>query len=57
LARSYIACSPSSAASENLFSGAGLIYDEKRTKLTPERAEKLLFLKFNLPVIKFYILI
>src|ERR1700755_1659121 len=45
LARTYLACPSTSVASERLFSGAGLIYDEKRTKLSPERAQKLLFLK------------
>ena len=53
LARSYLACPPSSVASERLFSGAGLIYDEKRTRLSAKRAEKLLFLKYNLPIIQF----
>ena len=52
-ARSYLACPPSSVASERLFSGAGQIYDEKRSRLSAERAEKLLFLKFNLPTIEF----
>ena len=53
LARSYLACSSSSVASERLFSGAGMIYDEKRSRLAPERAQKLLFLKHNLPIIDF----
>src|SRR6201990_45153 len=53
LARTYLECPSTSVASERLFSGAGLIYDEKRTKVSPERAQKLLFLKNNLPIINF----
>src|ERR1700755_3303372 len=53
LARTYSACPSTSVASERLFSGAGLIYDEKRNKLSPERAQKLLFLKNNLLIINF----
>ena len=53
LARTYLACPSTSVASERLFSGAGLIYDEKRSRLSPERAQKLLFLKYNLPIVKF----
>ena len=37
LARSYLACPSSRVASERLFSGAGMIYDEKRSRLAPER--------------------
>ena len=53
IAQQYLICPPSSAPSEQLFSGAGLIYDEKRKRLQGEKAEKLLFLKSNLPLIKF----
>ena len=53
LARSYLACPPTRVASERLFSGAGLVYDLKRSNLASERAEKLLFLKYNLPIIEF----
>ena len=53
LARIYWACPSTSVASERLFSGAGMIYDEEISKLSPERAQKLLFLKHNLPIIKF----
>lgn len=53
LARAFLACPPTSVASERLFSGAGLIYDAKRSRLAAERAEKLLFIKYNLPIIEF----
>ena len=39
---------PTSVSSERLFSGAGKIYDLKRNRLAPERAEILLFIKNNL---------
>ena len=45
LARQYLAPPPTSVASERLFSTAGDIYDEKRNRLAPERAEMLLFIK------------
>ncbi|XP_064078440.1 zinc finger BED domain-containing protein 4-like [Macrobrachium nipponense] len=51
--RTYLCCPPSSVPSEQLFSSAGLIYDEKRTRLLADKAEKLLFLKSNLPLLKF----
>lgn len=53
LARTYLGCPSTSVASERLFSGAGIIYDEKRSRLSSERAQKLLFLKHNLPIIDF----
>lgn len=53
LARKYLACPPSSVASEQLFSKAGIIYDEKRNRLLGQNAEKLMFLKSNLPLIQF----
>ncbi|KAL7630035.1 UNVERIFIED_CONTAM: hypothetical protein RMT77_019840 [Armadillidium vulgare] len=53
LARTYLVRPSTSVACERLFSGAGLIYDEKRIKLSPERARKLLFLKNNLAIINF----
>ena len=53
LARTYLACPSTIVASERLFSGAGLIYDEKRKNPSPERAQKLLFLKNNLSIINF----
>ena len=34
-------------ASERLFSGAGDVYDDKRNRLAPEKAEMLLFIKNN----------
>ena len=47
LALKYLSAPPTSVPSERLFSVAGDIYDEKRNRLTPERAETLLFIKSN----------
>ena len=51
LARRYLAPPPTSVASERLFSTAGDIYDEKRNRLAPERAEMLLFIKKNFALV------
>ncbi len=45
------ACAP--ATSECLFSKAGQIYDERRSRLLDSNCEKLLFLMINLHVVKF----
>ena len=49
----YLCCPPSSVPSGQLFSGAGLNYVEKRKRLHADKIEKLLFLKSNLPLLKF----
>ena len=38
-----------SVPSERLFSGATLVYNDQRKRLLPEKAEMLLYLKYNLP--------
>ena len=52
LAQRYLSAPPTSVPSKRLFSVAGDVYDEKRNRLSPERAETLLFIKSNyhLPV-------
>ena len=47
LAQLYLSAPPTSVPSERLFSTAGDIYDEKRNRLLPEKAETLLFIKHN----------
>ena len=47
LALRYLSPPPTSVPSERLFSTAGDIYDQKRNRLDPERAEVLLFIKNN----------
>ncbi|CAH2009439.1 unnamed protein product [Acanthoscelides obtectus] len=51
--RQYLSSPPSSVPSERLFSNAGLVYDELRNRLSGETASKLIFIKINLPIIKF----
>lgn len=49
----FLSSPPSSVPSERLFSNAGLVYDELRNRLLGETASKLIFVKMNLPVVKF----
>lgn len=49
----YLCGLPSSVYSERLFSQAGRLYEDDRNRLLPEVADKLLFLKYNLPGINF----
>ena len=44
-ARKYL---PTSIASEQLFSAAGQIYDDRRSNLLGHNAEKILFLSYNI---------
>ena len=53
LARKYISAPPTSVPSEQLFSAAGLIYEPLRNRLMGEKAAKLLFIKYNLALLKF----
>lgn len=48
----FLSAPSTSVESERLFSTASNIVDEKRNRLTAERAEMLIFLKKNLPKFK-----
>uniref|UniRef100_A0A1I8J0Q7 Dimer_Tnp_hAT domain-containing protein n=1 Tax=Macrostomum lignano TaxID=282301 RepID=A0A1I8J0Q7_9PLAT len=48
LARRYLCITPSSADSERLFSAENLIVTEKRNRLSPESAQRLLFIDTNI---------
>lgn len=52
-AKVYLSSPGSSVYSERLFSEAGNVYDEKRNRLLPKNAEKLVFIHHNLPLINF----
>lgn len=49
----YLSAPASSVYSERLFSEAGQIYENKRSRLTPAHGEALLFLHHNLPIVNF----
>jgi hypothetical protein len=52
-ARKYLSAPPTSVASEQLFSSAGQVYADRRSNLTGENAEKLLFLAYNIRLFGF----
>lgn len=52
VARKWLAVPASSASSERMFSSAGLTISKKRTRLGPERAATLVFLKTAWPVLE-----
>jgi len=52
VARTYLGAPPSSVPSERLFSTAGGVITEHHTRLLPENAEKLIFMKFNGDLLK-----
>ena len=47
VARRFLSAPSTSVASERMFSGAGNIYSDSRSRLSPERTEMLLFIKYN----------
>ena len=53
LAEYYLTLPATSVDVERLFSTAGDILSNERNKLKPENASKILFLKENLPIVKF----
>ena len=53
LARKYLSAPASSVPSEQLFSGAGQIYSDNRSRLLAERGEMFLLLKYNLRMLAF----
>ena len=48
----YLCAPPSSVASERQFSSAGDVYTETRSRLTPENADRLIFIMKNKNVLK-----
>jgi hypothetical protein len=53
MARRYLSAPATSVASEQTFSVAKRVFDDNRTLLSPEKAEKLTFLSKNLPIINY----
>lgn len=53
MAKIFLSAPGSSVYSERLFSEAGNVYEQKRNKLLPNKAEHLVFLHHNLPLVNF----
>jgi len=53
LARKFLTAPPTSTDVERLFSSAGLIADDIRSRLLPDNLEKLLFLRENILMLNF----
>ncbi|XP_054723807.1 zinc finger BED domain-containing protein 4-like [Uloborus diversus] len=53
IARTYLSSPATSVPSEQFFSGAGIVYDPHWNRLLGDKAAKLLFLKYNLPLLNF----
>jgi len=53
LASKYLSAPVNNIYSERLFSEAGNVYEENRSKLPSENGEKLIFLHHNLPLLNF----
>lgn len=53
LAKKFLSAPSTSVPSEQLFSGAGLVYEPLRNRLHGSTVEKLLFVKYNLPETQF----
>ena len=50
LARFFLGAPPTSVPSERLFSIAGDVISDHRSSILPENAEKLIFMKCNIPL-------
>lgn len=53
IVRAYLSPPPGSVPSEQVLSGTGLMNAPLRNRLEGEKAEKLLFVKYNLPLLNF----
>jgi len=53
VAKRYLSAPPTSIASERLFSSASRVFTDRRNRLAPKKADMLLFIKHNLPLISF----
>lgn len=53
VARRFLGAPASSAASEQTFSVAKAVYDPRRSKMSPRKAEALILLNRNLPLINY----